>query len=287
MSHGKTYFPTKGACIYCGSRSELLTDEHILPLSLGGVHIIEKASCINCNKITTKFEHKIARGLWGDARISFDAPSRRKKKREKFIEMSDPENLNKKIRVLASEYPAGFVFYKMGPPGLLQGLGEDVDISSSWEFTVVSDSDRRKEFLRKYGDKLTLTFRHVPREFGQLLCKIAHGHLLTALNLEDFSPLCLPYIMGEKTNVSHLVGGVSEYPVPNPDLGYLLRNCAQIVWGRTMFLIVEIRLYSNTHAPGYQVVAGKVEGDENIKRVLGKLGPGRLMERSSLVSPGI
>ena len=76
MTHGSTKIESKGACIYCGAADVKLTDEHIVPLSIGGQHVLLKASCNECNKITSKFELDVARGLWGDARNSYNAPSR-------------------------------------------------------------------------------------------------------------------------------------------------------------------------------------------------------------------
>ncbi|MBO0734649.1 MAG: hypothetical protein J2P49_10115 [Methylocapsa sp.] len=76
MSHGPTRIPSKGRCIYCGKDDVTLTDEHFLPLCLGGQHIIEKASCRLCAAITSKFEQHVARDMWGNARISYNATSR-------------------------------------------------------------------------------------------------------------------------------------------------------------------------------------------------------------------
>src|ERR1700733_13961651 len=89
--HGPSRIPSKDKCIYCGKIEVELTDEHFLPLSLGGQHIIEKASCLECADITKKFEQDVARELWGDARISYNAPSRRKKQRPSHIKLEDPE----------------------------------------------------------------------------------------------------------------------------------------------------------------------------------------------------
>ena len=107
-----------------------------------------------------------------------------------------------------AEYPAGFVFYKMCQAGLLQGLPEDVDVSSKWQLAVIDDDKRRKLFLARYPKrKLTLSFRHVPHDFGRLLAKIGYGQVLTQLDPGDFRPICIPYILGQKDNVSHVVGG--------------------------------------------------------------------------------
>jgi 5-methylcytosine-specific restriction endonuclease McrA len=70
MSHGPTKYPPKSHCIYCGKNGVPLTDEHIVPFSLGGQHILQNASCLECADITKKFEQDVARELWGDARAS-------------------------------------------------------------------------------------------------------------------------------------------------------------------------------------------------------------------------
>ncbi|MBL4644626.1 MAG: hypothetical protein JKX80_02045 [Candidatus Pacebacteria bacterium] len=264
MTHGPTNIDSKDKCIYCYDSNVELTDEHIVPFSLGGVHIIQKASCLKCNKITTKFERKVARDLWGDARISYDAPSRRKKNRKDFISMGNSE-------IPASEYPAGLVFYEMNIPGILQGLAEDVDISKLWKMVVIHDDKRMETFLKENANKPTLSFRNVPQEFGQLLAKIGYGQVLTRLDLDDFNPICLPYITGEKSNVSYVVGGVLTDAQPIKETGYILNTKGIIISDNRLLLIAEVRLYSNTHAPGYQIIVGEILGSENITRVIKKM----------------
>ena len=131
MTHGHTRIPSRGACIYCGARDCRLADEHVVPYSLGGQRILEGASCDLCADITKKFEQDVARDMWAAPRNSYNAPSRRKKLREKYIWLSDPERPDRKIKVPYSEYPAAMIFYKMGKAGLLEGLPDDVDLSSS------------------------------------------------------------------------------------------------------------------------------------------------------------
>lgn len=45
-----------------------LTDEHVVPLSLGGQHILEDASCLDCADVTKRFEQDVAREMLGAAR---------------------------------------------------------------------------------------------------------------------------------------------------------------------------------------------------------------------------
>jgi hypothetical protein len=208
MSHGPTYFKSKGACIYCGATGVKLTDEHIVPYSLGGQHVLRDASCLRCADMTKKFEQRVARDLWGDARTAFNAPTRRKRERKTKMVMIDPHDQTGNLSIPADEYPAGLVFPKMGSAGLLQGFPETVDLSGAWQFVVIADDERRRKFFEQHpGRKLSLWFRHVPDAFGRLLPKIGYCQILTTLDPGDFRPICLPYITGAKSNVSYVVGG--------------------------------------------------------------------------------
>src|SRR5712672_2024078 len=58
-------FDPVGRCIYCGATGVDLRDEHIVPLSLNGTMILPRASCRECEKITTRFERSVARNMYG------------------------------------------------------------------------------------------------------------------------------------------------------------------------------------------------------------------------------
>jgi hypothetical protein len=271
MPRGPAYFESKGACIYCGASGDVqLTDEHIVPYSLGGSHVLRKGSCLRCADITKKFEQRVARDLWGDARTSFNAPTRRKRERAKHIVIRDPDDRTKRLTIPASEYPAGLIFYKMSKAGLLMGLPETLDISSMWQMVAIDDDERRRKFLERHPGKLVIKFRHVPDAFGRLLAKIGYGQILTTLDPGDFRPICLPYITGEKTNLSYVVGGSLEEQQPERENGYSLSTAGFGTLDKLM-LVALIRLYANTHSPAYHVVVGDVTGPDNVNRVLRKL----------------
>jgi hypothetical protein len=271
VPHGHTRIASKGGCIYCGRKDVPLTDEHVVAFSLGGQHILEGASCHACADITKRFEQDVAREMWGDARTSYNAPSRRKKHRKTHIVLSDPDNPARRVKVPYSEYPAAMIFYRMNRAGLLEGMPDSVDLSAAWEFTAIHDDVKAKEFGRRFGMKLTSKFRHVPDSFARLLAKIGYCHTLCALDPGDFQPICLPYILGEKRNPSYIVGGSFEIAPPEPDLGYVLNTFG---FGDTerLMLLAEIRLYANLHTPTYHVVVGDIIGADKVAAALKKVG---------------
>lgn len=270
MAHGITYYDTKGCCIYCGDKNSRRSKEHIVPYSLGGGHVLRDASCLKCADITKRFEQHVARDLWGDARTAYGAPTRHKRERKRIIIVPAPENETPPLKVPASEYPGAFVFYKMSPAGLLQGFSEDVDISRFWKMVVVDDDNRRERFIKKYPGKHRVRFRHVPESFGRLLAKIGYGQVMTMLDPGDFSPICLPYILGDQNNLSYVVGGTLENQIPQPENGYSISTVG--FGSREKFMIIAlVRLWANIHSPAYHVVVGDVSGRENVDRVLRKL----------------
>ncbi len=284
MSHGHTRIDSKGACIYCHRSEVELTDEHIVPLSLGGQHVIRDASCHDCADITKKFEQDVARELWGDARTSYDAPSRRKKKRSTHVVLDDPSDRSRKLRVPFSEYPAPMVFYLMGRAGILLGLPNTVDVSKSWKLITVADEAKLKKFEKKYPGKLTGKFRHVPDSFARLIAKIGYGQALCSLDPGDFRPICLPYILGTRKNPSFVVGGQLNIAEPDPEMGYVLGSGGFGNLSRLM-IISEVRLIANNHTPTYHVVVGDVTGRENVETVIRKLGVSDVVMLSTGASP--
>lgn len=270
MSIGPTYYDPQICCIYCGASSVPLSDEHIVPLSLGGVHVLRNASCRSCSNITSKFELRVARGLWGEIRERYDAPSRRKKKRPQHVLLHDPANPQVKLQVLRTDAPAVIVFYAMSKAGLLLGYSQDFDGSLFWQLRVIGDRDRIPDFERKYGFKPRYTFTHYPYEFGQLLLKIGYGQILTQLERQDFDAICLPYILGQNKNVSWLVGSDDSNSKPMENVGYQMRTSVLFDW-HSMLLIAHIKLWANVNMPWYHMIIGRVSGQLNIKHVINKL----------------
>ena len=59
----KKEYPSFGECVYCGASGTdvELTDEHIVPFSLGGNAVILRGSCEACAAETSKIELELGR----------------------------------------------------------------------------------------------------------------------------------------------------------------------------------------------------------------------------------
>ncbi len=270
MSHGPTFYQSTGSCIYCGAENTRLTDEHIVPFSLGGNHVLRRASCDGCSRITSKFELKVARGLWGQMRQSFGGRSRRKKKQKKTQFITNARK-NDHIQEVPNEWvPAILPFYEMPVAGILQNLDENYDSQSQWKLSILNDSDRQKMFEEKYGFKPIVGFRHQPQEFAQLILKIGYGQVLTQFNRREFEPICLPYILGQKTNVSWLIGSEVKKPEPCADFEYALKTKA-VLTKNSLYLVADIKLWAHTGMPWYHAVVGRVSGMKGALKILQKI----------------
>lgn len=204
MTHGPTKYPSKGRCIYCGRHDVPLDDEHILPYSLGGVHVLEKSSCRGCSTVTSQFERSVSRGLWGDARIAYGASSYRKKGRPTIITLPPVEPGQQALSVPYTEYPAAMIWYWMPNAGIVQGLPEDHDLSSKWILKATHDDVKSKAFLEKYPGRLVTRFRHDHISFARMILKIGYCQALTIFDLEEFESICVPRIMGTTGNTKSL-----------------------------------------------------------------------------------
>jgi ribosomal protein S14 len=116
-------YPPIGRCIYCGSDGGLngLSNEHLIPLSLAGDAVLQKASCADCARETSKIELYLARDIFREFRSHIGAPSRKK---------SLPSSLSANVLVgdkyirgefLAADQPFALVMPIWDLPGIMRG----------------------------------------------------------------------------------------------------------------------------------------------------------------------
>ncbi len=272
MTHGPIKIQSKNQCIYCGKSDIELTDEHLVPYFISGNlgHVLLEASCKECAKITSRFEMDVARGLWGDSRNAYNFPSRKKKKRKKYIYLNNKYNPNEKLKIPYDEYPAPMLFYKMHTAGFLMGYNKILDTSSRWTFISITDDKKLKEFERKYPGQLSAKLRFNHDSYARLIIKIGYCQILTSLDPSDFRAICLPHILGEESNHSFILGSKQKIDDPEKEMGYNLKS---ISFGNDDYLLIiaEVRIVSNNHTPTYHVVVGDVIGKDRVSYAREKL----------------
>jgi hypothetical protein len=239
-------------CIYCGKSANQvgLTDEHIIPLSLGGTRVLPKASCKQCAGSTSRFELDVAKGMWDYARVQFGLPSRRPNKRPQFFEMETPDLTIQQIPIPA--LPSAVLSFRFPPAGILFDLPMNTTVGGQVVITHRSarEADRSMREVSRQG-KLRLNprgFGAVP--FAQLLAKVAHSYAVGELGVAGLVPMLGPVIIGRNPrHILHWVGsGTLDEPAAKALHEIGMSRQRQYAGGRE-FWMVRLRLFANMGAP--------------------------------------
>lgn len=129
-------FGALGQCIYCGKTEQetALTDEHIVPLSLGGTSILPKASCEDCARTTSWLELHLARTIFGHYRIHARVATRRPNKRPTVlpatIKIGDAPPQELELPIVA-DHPYFTFLPVWTPPGKLTSAQPKADFGTT------------------------------------------------------------------------------------------------------------------------------------------------------------
>lgn len=254
-------YPPVGFCIYCGSSHGKLADEHIIPEALGGTTILPKSSCKDCEKITTKFECKVARFMYGNFRIKLDYPSKRKKQKKRPTELPvhvvDNKKTRQEIHVPISDYPLTYLTAELPPPGLLLGIAPS-DRSPEIKFNIKGDAASvNHTFDALSVDHLIIEHGFDWAAFFKQLAKIGHCstfHFARGMGYESLLP---DIILGKSDHLSYYVGGISQ----DSESEVMSANEVNIYMqeiNSEIYLVARIQLLGKGTIPAYEVVTGRV-----------------------------
>lgn len=253
----QTYrFTPVGECIYCGANEEL-TDEHIIPLALGGNLVLPDASCKDCAKVTSRFERRVLRGFMYGARVAGDFPSRRKKKRPHTLptKLISHENKIMEHDIPTVEAPGllSLPIFKRAsiftndPParGVNITGAELLNFGKNVEETIHSHNAKGIEF----GTQVQAT------AFAQLLAKIAYGYLVATKGLFSRNDTPLLRLISGKTDDHSSWVGSHDYELDieskNPLHALQVAPCSNA--GKVQGFIVYVKLFANVGATGYEI----------------------------------
>jgi hypothetical protein len=259
--HAARTYEAVGHCIYCGSISSL-SDEHIIPLGLGGRMILPMASCAICSEKTSKLERTCLRTMYGPLRMLYGLPSRRKKSR--------PETLQLKIkRTAASEweyvpvaqdrYPFLITFPYFDAPGALTILEESAAGGPATQRVWIrgaSPQHNFQELLQSLTEELQV-HSLMPESkaeispFCSLLAKIAVSYAVAERGIAFQQSKVAAIAVGEEMwNCLHYIGSAAKDEPPSSSLHELSIGRDS----RTNSILVRIRLLAKLATPTYFVV---------------------------------
>lgn len=250
--------------MYCGETRCELTDEHIIPLSLGGRLQLYEASCKSCEDITKKFEQVVARTIFHPFRTYMQFPTRRKKERPSSfrVRIENRDGSIDHAMLPADLHPSPAIFVTWGFPRLLGGNSrDDGKMECHYIMYIPDKSSIRKSFERLNAMEFEQpSFHALP--FARLPAKIGYTFGIYKACITP-SPLSqLPYfIIGRSDDYFDFVGGEpadenEQKQILAPGAPYIPHRLqiTQETYAGRKFAVVNIRLFMPFGGPHYKVV---------------------------------
>jgi HNH endonuclease len=264
-------FPSFGLCIYCGRTPDQveLSDEHIVPLSLGGTGVLMKASCQDCAETTSKLELHLGRTIFGHYRIHANIKTRNPKKRPQSLPATVKigDALPQELELPIKDHPYFTYLPVWSAPGKLTGAQPKADFGTTelHQFGFVPSHFRE---LLRLAETDALTFpvqapiKLDETQFARALAKIAYCTAVTRYGLSGFDhSTIVDFILGRYKFSQYLMGGTSdEVPPPQAGIVHAILFSESVVNGEHV-IVSFVRLFANagiaSHGmPVYTVVLG-------------------------------
>lgn len=264
--HRLKSYPAVDHCIYCRAPGWLckLGDEHIVAQSLGGNHVLEEASCSDCEAKTSYLDGYCANEIFLPIRVHHGVPRKRRKGNKRthlpVLESFSPEpKLAATTSVRVEDHPDMLVLPVFSPPGIILGRrpDEEVPLQGLFMKAVTQDIEDRTSRLLSSGLEGVKMYREVKTlVLARMLAKVAHSYAVATLGINGFHAMLPGLIVRGEGNPGYLVGCVSN-PVREPRADSHLVELEVINVGGRKLVAVWIWLYAYFGAPIYAVVAGE------------------------------
>ena len=267
-------FPSPGECIYCGARDVELTNDHIIPFSLGANVEIVDASCKACAAITSEDEKELGRKVLFDYRLHLGIQTRRPKKRPKTLPArvvigSGPEQT---FDLPIADHPYFTAMPIWGLPGLLSGSEprSTFEQESAHLYYYIPPNIKQTLNLRdgQLAEIKPPDIRIDSHKFARAIAKIAYCQAVAVFGLRGFRRLIMPdLILGRYPFVPYFVGCEMKVPPPPGSAkGVHFVDLRIVTIGRMKLIIGSVRLFAHSGTaehgmPIYRVVVGAPAGE--------------------------
>lgn len=265
-------YPSFGECIYCGAlATEVeLTDEHIIPYSLGGDAVILRGSCKTCAAETARIENELGRKVYWDLRTHAKIRTRRPKERPTelpfTVSIAGSERLTKTVPI--EDHPYFTPIPVWGLPGLLTGALPTTEFQHYKAHVFYWLPEHIREVLGlQSGESAEIPFpefRINHHRFARAIAKIAYCQTVAQEGLHSFRRLVMPeLILGRYSCVPHFVGCEIDDPPPPSETKtrHTIQTNKYVYRGDLCLIVARVRLFANSgveeHGPPiYEVVVG-------------------------------
>ncbi len=247
-------------CIYCGSKSAL-TNEHTIPRGLWGKNVLEKASCTDCSKGTSKIEGSVLKGSLDTVREFLNASTRHSKKRGNWtgrtiIQNEKGDRLDVPLHILAKFLPLPVFDYL--PRKLLQEYKKGKH--RKFDVKLIPIHDRQDSVVSGYWDEKEIKMNSNP--WARFVAKIAYGEYIRQHDPLFRSDVLSKFIVNDYGDQSNFVGGRNSPPAINAM--YKVVFYALPCHKRGHVLVGYLRLFALFESPSYLVYLGKIPPSGNL-----------------------
>jgi HNH endonuclease len=251
-------------CIYCLSETQL-SDEHIIPMSLGGTYVLPKASCESCRAITARFEQRVTRDMYWPLRLKLGLPSSRKRKKTKpthwrAVRVDESKGTSEDILVPIKDLPQQYIVVEMPPPGIIS----DLPLSESnpeMKIQLRANQSEMGKFLDAHKvANWQSEFDFDWFSFCRMLAKIGHAHSVATCGFTGIQYYLPSIILGEAHHISHFIGGVAE-KVDELEPPAALHLGLRIIRGE-IHVHERMTFFGNRRFPTYEVITGRITDPE-------------------------
>lgn len=250
-------WPAVGKCIYCLA-NENLSDEHVIALALGGRHILPKASCAECARLTGRDEALILRGgLWA-VRDFLGFPSRSSERPNSFRLHAANGDEGQSVEVDSSDYPVLLSLPTYCGPLAVVLPDCSPEPGPPWHKFLRLDPNI---LLERYGLEEYAPSAIDAHAFARVLMKIAHGLAVAEFGLDGFEAFLPQFILGQRRDFLSVVGSTRECQPPTE----YDHRCAIADFGcdSKRWIVAQLNLFERFAAPGYRVIVGQHFGFES------------------------
>jgi hypothetical protein len=245
----KVTLPAADRCIYCGTQDGPLSDEHIIPESIGGKLVLPRAACPCGEEMTHGFEGKVVRQVFQQARRQFGIRGKRRRRSadSEFLPLYDASDgqddrpPSKKLH--PEDHPSMLVLPHWNPPTL---LGTRILAHGEKDSPFPADVWHLFDTGRGLRGLNIFEIEQIP--FYRFLAKIAHSACVAHLGFGGFTHFLVPIIRGNMERGIELIGetpaewsGLLPFSFP--------RGLHEIAVGthrtpETTYVVVQLRFFS-------------------------------------------
>ena len=266
MGDAKRRKSSVNECVYCGAR-ENLSDEHIIPLGLGGKLTLRKASCKACAVATGKLEQSLLRGHWWSARQYHGIVSGRHKETvpDLKVKLHDADGSFRTATIPLREQTLTLIF-EFPTPTIINGkTSYDEPYASSVDAKALGPTPKSvtidgKRHLVSSTEKIEFPVNFDAGKLARFLAKVAHSYAISRRGLGACHEYFLPeFILGRTVGLLTYVGGKSS-SIVGPFLpGGGMHRMMDRKQGEFLSVYIQLFIDGGDAPPIYEVIVGRLQ----------------------------